>query len=243
VVPAAQSKPGDLERAADDSWVGAKGLMRAFIGNVKEADGRVVSSLFVVDIPENVDIATAASGTRTVYPTAPTGVAIRRLTRTPAAGIVRGSLDGTRIAYYAADAQGVRQVFLIDSQGSDQHADPAKRPVQATNLTSNATGGLRWHPSGNSIAVLSENGVVAVCVKPGPLFGKSVWLSQHGTGLAGADALVWSRDGKLLAFNRRVPTYDASGRLAKDSGGNDFRQIFLASFPDENGNGIADPVE
>ncbi|MSV27487.1 MAG: DUF3748 domain-containing protein [Bryobacterales bacterium] len=35
VVPAAVSRPGDIERAADDSWVGADALMRAFIGNVK----------------------------------------------------------------------------------------------------------------------------------------------------------------------------------------------------------------
>ncbi|MBS1830413.1 MAG: DUF3748 domain-containing protein [Acidobacteria bacterium] len=243
VVPPAQSKPGDLERAADDSWVGAKGLMRAFIGNVKEENGTVMSSLFVVDIPENVDITTADSGTRTRYPSAPRGVAIRRLTRTPAAGIVRGSLDGTRIGYFANDSRNIRQVFLIDSQGSDQHPDPAMRPVQATNLDISASGGLRWHPSGNSIAVLSDNGVVAVCVKPGPQFGKSVWLTPHGTAMPAAEALVWSRDGKLLAFNRRVPTYDATGKLVKDAGNNDFKQIFLTAFPDENGNGIADSIE
>jgi len=243
VVPASQSKPGDLERAADDSWVGAKGLMRAFIGNVKEDNGSVMSSLFVVDIPENVDMTTADSGARTRYPVAPRGVAIRRLTRTPAAGITRGSLDGTRIAYFANDSRGIRQVFLIDALGSDQHPDPAMRPVQATSLAVNASGGLRWHPSGNSIAVQSENGVVAVCVKPGPQFGKSVWLTEHGVGVTAAEALVWSRDGKMLAFNRRVPTYDATGRLVKDAGGNDFRQIFLVEFPDANGNGIADSVE
>lgn len=242
LVPTASSKPGDLERAADDSWVGAKGLMRAFIGNVKEESGSVVSSLFVVDIPENVDITTSDSGTKTRYPAPPKGVAVRRLTRTPAAGIVRGSLDGTRIAYYAT-VSGVRQVFLINAQGSDQHPDPAMRPVQATQLERNASGGLRWHHSGNSIAVLSDNGVAAVCVKPGPLFGKAYWLTQHGAQLPAAEALVWSHDGRLLAFNRRVPTYDAAGKLVKAFGGNDFRQIFLVGFPDDNGNGIADPIE
>lgn len=243
VVPPAQSKPGDLERAADDSWVGAKGLMRAFIGNVKEDDGRVTSSLFVVDVPENIDITTASSGTKTTYMTPPAGVTVRRLTRTPAAGIVRGSLDGTRIAYFANAADGTRQVFVIDSRGSDQDPDPQKRPVQVTNLPRGASGGLRWHPSGNSIAVQSDNGVVTVCVKPGPQFGKLRWLTRRGTGVPAAEALVWSRDGRRLAFNRRVPTYNAEWQLVKDAGGQDFRQIFLVDFPDADGDGIAEGLQ
>lgn len=242
IVPSGQSKPGDIERAADDSWVGTKGLMRAFIGNVKEANGTVMSSLFVVDIPESVDITTADSGTKTKYPSPPQGTAIRRLTTTPAAGIVRGSPDGTRIGYYAM-VDGVRQVFLINSIGSDQHPDPAMRPVQATRLEQGASGGLRWHPTGNSIAVQSDNGIAAVCVQPGPQFGKTVWLTQHGATVAAVEGLVWSRDGKLLAFNRRVPTYDSTGALVKDAAGRDFRQIFLVRFPDRNGNGIADSAE
>lgn len=243
VVPSASSQPGDLERAADDSWVGANALMRAFIGNVKEANGTVTSSLFVVDVPENVDVTTADSGTTTRFPSPPKGTTIRRLTRTPAAGIVRGSLDGTRIGYYATAADGSRQVFLINSKGSDQDPNPAMRPVQATQLDKGATGGLRWHPSGNSIAVISDNGVAAVCVQPGAMFGKSYWLTTHGADVPAADALVWSRDGRRLAFNRRVPTYDSTGKLVKDAGGSDFRQIFLVNFPDANGNGIADPIE
>lgn len=243
VVPAAQSKQGDLERAADDSWIGAKGLMRGFIGNVKETDGKVTSSLFVVDVPENVDITTANSGTKTTYPTPPVGTRIRRLTTTTAAGIVRGSLDGTRIGYFANDAAGKRQVFIINSQGSDASEDPAMRPVQATQLPNGASQGLRWHPSGNSIAVISENGVALTCVKPGPLFGKTVWLTLHGSDVASTEGLVWSRDGKLLAFNRRTPTYDASGARVKDFNGNDFRQIYLVRFPDQDGNGIADWIE
>jgi uncharacterized protein (TIGR03437 family) len=244
VVPAAVSKPGDLERAADDSWVGRRGLMRAFIGNIKEADGKTVtSSLFVVDIPESVDITTSNSGTKTTYMQPPQGIRIRRLTRTPASGIVRGSWDGKRIAYYATAPDGSRQVFLIASEGSDQDPDPAKRPIQASFLEKGATGGVRWHPSGNSIAVLSDNGVAAICVKPGPLFGAAYWLTPHGAALPAPEALVWSHDGSLLAFNRRVPTYDAKGNLVKDFNGNNFRQIFLTRFPDRNGNGIVDAVE
>jgi len=244
VVPQAVAKPGDLIRAADDSWVGRRGQMRAFIGQVVEADGKTVtSSLFVVDIPETVDITTSDSGTKTTYMKPPKGITLRRLTRTPAAGIVRGSHDGTRVAYYATAPDGSRQVFIIDARGSDQDPDPVRRPVQASFLPAGAAGGVRWHPSGNSVAVLSDNGVAAICVKPGPLYGATWWLTPRGAGLAAPEALVWSHDGSLLAFNRRVPTYDAAGKLVKDFNGRDFRQIFLTRFPDANRNGIADPIE
>ncbi len=243
VVPTATAKAGDVTRAADDSWIGANGLMRGFIGQVKQEDGTIMSSLFVADVPADIDITTSDSGTLTTPMTPPKGVIIRRLTNTTAAGIVRGSLDGTRIGYYANASDGTRQVFIINSKGSDKDANSEMRPVQATTLEKGASGGLRWHPSGNSIAVISDNGVAAICVQPGPLFGKAYWLTTHGSGVIAADALVWSRDGARLAFNRRVPTYDASGNLVKDSQKNDFRQIFLVDFPDANHNGIADPIE
>ncbi|MCC6585743.1 MAG: DUF3748 domain-containing protein [Bryobacterales bacterium] len=238
IVPAADAKPGDLVRAADDSWVGQKGLMRAFIGNAKTQDGGAATSLYVVDIPENTDFTTADSGTATRYPAPPKGLKIRRLAQHAATpGIVRGSHDGTRIAYYATDSNGVRQIFIVDSQASDPH------PTQVTKLPSGAASGLRWHPSGNSIAVLSENGIAVTCVKPGPLFGKTVWLTRHGAGAAPAEALVWSPDGKLLAFNRRVPAVDEKGKPAHDATGKDFKQIVLVDFPDSNGNGIPDTLE
>jgi hypothetical protein len=243
MAPTNAAQPGEIDRAADDSWIGAKGLMRGFIGHVKEEDGSYRNSLFVIDIPENVDVTTAGAGTSTTFPTPPQGVTMRRLTRTEAAGIVRGSEDGTRIGYYATAPNGTRQVFIIPSNGSDTAADPALRPVQATALERGASGGLRWHPSGNSIAVQSDNGIAAICVKPGPLFGKAVWLTSHGTGVPAVEGLVWSRDGSRLAFNRRVPTWDANGNWVKDAAGNDFRQIFLVNFPDANNNGIADPIE
>jgi hypothetical protein len=243
MAPTNMAQPGQIERAADDSWIGAKALMRGFIGRVKEEDGTYRNSLFVVDIPENVDVTSAFSGTTTEYPRPPAGVRARRLTRTEASGIVRGSHDGTRIAYYATSPEGTRQVFVIPSNGSDDAADPALRPVQATRLPAGATGGVRWHPSGNSIAVLSEGGVAVTCVKPGPLFGNTVWITTHGTGVPAAEALVWSHNGMILAFNRRVPTWDSTGKLVKDFGNNDFRQIFLVWFPDDNYNGIVDSIE
>ena len=89
--------------------------MRAFIGKVREPDGSYQESLFVVDVPADVDITTADSGSATRFPSPPKGVNIRRLTHTKAEGIVRGTVEGDRIAYYAPVADGTTQVFIVPS--------------------------------------------------------------------------------------------------------------------------------
>jgi uncharacterized protein (TIGR03437 family) len=204
-----------------------------------------MESLFTVEVPETVDITTSNSGAKTIYPTPPQGLTIRRITSTPASGITAGSYDAKWVGYRATAPDGTTQVFIVNPKGSDTSTDPAMQPMQASFIPQGASGGLRWHPTNNSVAVQSDSGVAAICVKPGPLFGTTTWLTPHGADYSSmaSDALVWSRGGTLLAFNRRVPTYDSAGNLVKDFNKNNFRQIFLTSFPDNNHNGIVDAIE
>ncbi len=239
VAPQGEAKPGEIEYAAGDSWIGREGLMRGFIGKVREEDGSYTESLFVVDVPADLDVTTADAGSATRYPRPPEGLRIRRLTHTPASGIVRGTVQGDRIAYYAEAEDGTKQVFIIPSDGSDRDPDPAKRPVQATRIPGGVSGGVRWHPSGNSIVCAADGGIAATCVKPGPRFGESKFLTPHGAGSERFDP-VFSPDGKTIAYNRAVPTQDASGKPVQTYNGQDFVQIFLVDFPDADGDGIAD---
>ena len=137
MAPTNGAQPGQVERAADDSWVGAKAVMRGFIGRVKEADGTYKNSLFVVDIPENVDVTTAVAGTTTTYPKPPQGVRMRRLTNVESAGIIRGSLDGTRIAYYATAPDNTRQVRT-------RRRSPKARACACAARRAAASSGWRW---------------------------------------------------------------------------------------------------
>ncbi len=236
VVPIGTSKPGEIEKANGDSWVGRDGRMRAFIGKVRNADGESYEeSLFVADVPLDVDITTADAGSATRFPTIPEGITIRRLTQTWAGGIVRGTWDGDRIAYFAKDANDKSQVFIIPSDGSSA-------PVQATTFPEGAAGGLRWHSSGNSIVCFSNNGVATTCVMPGPLFSKTVFLTGQGAGTP-LSKLAISWDGTMLAFNRPVPTKLKDGTIAKNYLGQDFVQIFTLPFPDANNDGVADGIE
>jgi len=218
VVPKGQAKPDEIERAWGDSWVDRAGTMRAFIGNVREPDGTYAQSLFVVDIPPDVDITTANAGSAAQFPTPPGGVHVRRLTQDYAEGIVRGSYDGTRIAYYGKDAEGRLQLYVIPADGSSGG-------TQVTRFETGAGPGLRWHPSDTALFCTSENAIVATCVEKGARFGKSTWLTERG----GPERknLVVSPDGRLIAYNRTAPTRNAEGKPVKTYAGADPLQIFL----------------
>jgi hypothetical protein len=230
VVPKGTSKPGEIEKAYGDSWVDAAGTMRAFIGVVRNDDRETYEeSLFVADIPVEVDITTADSGNAERYPTPPEGITIRRLTHEWAGGIVRGAPDGKRIAYYGKDENGLGQIFTIEADGSDRHENPAKRPLQVTFLPEGTEAGLRWHPDGNHILCLSDGGLVMTDITPGNNFGKYRFITPHGDGNE-RYAPVISVDGKQAAYNCLTPTFDEKGTRVLNYADLDFSQIFVVAI-------------
>ena len=232
VVPRGTAKPGEIERAAEDAWVDAAGTKRAFIGRVRNDDGvSYEESLFVADVPLDVDITTADAGSAKRYPRPPKGVSIRRLTHTWAAGTAYSSPDGKRIAYFERDAEGTMQIFVIPENGSDRASDPRLRPVQLSHLQNIRGNSFRWHPSGDAISIVSGGGIAVVWAKPGLNFGKAVFLTATNDGQDRHEA-VWSPDGRVLAFNKTVPTLDAKGKRAFNYAGKDFTQIFTLGVPE-----------
>lgn len=223
VVPRNQAKPGDIIKAAGDSWVDPKGALRAFIGTVHEEDGSFQDSLFTVEIPETLDITTADAGSATRFPSPPKGLKIRRLIHAWANGVVRGSPTGDRIAYYGKASDGSIQIFVIPADGSDTDPDPEKHPIPITSLATNGNtdiSGLRWHPSGEYILSCNNGGIFAVTVKPGKEFGKLAFITQQASETKRIDPVI-SPDGQILAYTRMV---DVKGP------GKRFSQIFMADF-------------
>jgi len=213
-----ESTAGELEKAYGDSWLDAAGSMRAFIGKVRAPSGiEYQNDLFVADIPLDIKLNTSHPGTQDQYPEPPEGISIRRLTfDMDVKGIVRGSSDGSMIAFAAPDSQGIDQVFVISAHGSDKEAR------QLTSLASSASS-IRWHPSGEWVFCLSDGNVFVTYLGGDTGSGRSIQLSHDRLS---RDQLVISQDGNLLAYIIPVPTRDAYGALVKDALGNDFRQIF-----------------
>ena len=211
-----KSKPGEIEKAYGDSWVDSAGKMRASIRAVRAENGiDYDTSLFVADIPDDVDITTSFSGNDKEYPIPPKGIVIRRLTHGSwAGGIVRGSYDGKRIAYLSKDNSKVNQVFLIAADGSDLSDDKTKQPQQLTHFKTNASS-LRWHPSNDWVFSIVNGNIAATIAKTGDNFGKTIMLTNDNQL---RDNLVVSPDGNVLAYT--IVTEENKNPKA-------FRQIFV----------------
>jgi hypothetical protein len=215
VVVTPDPKPGsdEISHAAGDSWVGLGGYRRsnggrqrarAFIGTTRDPKGQAIDELYIVDIPEDISRPGALGpleGTETSFPMPPAGAIQRRLAHTENSpfpgcqGIARSSPDGERIAFRMRDAQGAWQIFLISPRGG--------QPQQATFVENGVDTDARWHPSGTAIACIAGNRILVTDVHLEPQFGHSTVVSARSPN---PFALVWSNDGKTLAFNRIVKT-------------------------------------
>lgn len=224
VVPKDTAKPGQIEKAWGDSWVGKDGTLRAFIGKVRNADGVTYEqSLYVVEIPKKVDLKSIDSGGKDRFPSPPKGTKIRRITQGFADGIVRGSWDGTRIAYYGRDPQGQLQVFVVPVDGDDTAADAAKRPVQVTHFDGGVAQYVRWHPDGKSIfCITAKGGVAQVGLKDA-----AVEMLAPEDGME-RSRLVVSPDGQRVAYDKPMSATGDNGAALKTYDGKDFLQIFVA---------------
>jgi dipeptidyl aminopeptidase/acylaminoacyl peptidase len=219
VVPEPRPGSDEISNAASDSWVGASGYRktdgsvqraRAFLGRVSSKEGKPVDELFVVDIPEALNVPGEygpLEGTRTSFPMPPEGTVQRRLTHTDktnypgCSGIVRSSSDGRYIAFCMRDINGIQQVFIISPMGG-----AAK---QVTEHTSDVPGGVRWSPDNNKIIYLWDNSIL-ICELSELPFEKRVRCLTARTDEAPSN-IVLSNDGTTIAFNRfvRVPESDA----------------------------------
>ncbi len=216
VVPEPNPGSDDISNAASDSWVGTHGykksdgswqVARAFLGKVRNAAGKAVDELFVVDIPDSINIPGEfgpLEGTRHSMPMPPRGTVQRRLTHTAdgafpgCSGVVRSAGDGSRIAYLARDHKGIQQVFTISPMGGE--------PLQCTHHASDVQGGVRWSPDNRSIIYQWDNSVVLCDMSNRPFNSRYRRLTARTS--EPLSNLVWSNDGKVIAFNRSVPVKD-----------------------------------
>jgi len=225
VKPQAEIVPGsdDIFQASEDSWVGERGYKkedgtwqraRAFIGKTVTAAGAVRNEVFIVDIPEDITVAGPdgpLQGTATTFPMPPLGTVQRRLTWSDSdcGGIIRCSLDGSRIAFTRGG-----QIHLISPLGGT--------PVQATSLAGGATKPW-WDPSGDYLYCVCDNSIWRTNVIEGdPQFGQSERITDPALYPGRSpDALCVAPNGQWIAFNRSLNRGD----------GTNVNQVFVAPLP------------
>jgi hypothetical protein len=213
VVPNPQPGSDNISNAASDSWVGTSGykkpdgtfqVARAFMGKVVNKDGKPMDELFVVDIPDSLNVPGEwgpLEGSPYSFPMPPKEAIQRRLTHTSdtqfpgCGGVARSSPDGSKISYLAYDKKGVQQIFTISPLGGE--------PVQVTYHPSNVQSCARWRNSNTSIVYIWDNSIVICELTDQPFDKRFKRLTAKSKDEV--SNVVWSNDGKTIGFNRSVP--------------------------------------
>lgn len=229
VTPDPEPGSDQISHAYSDSWVGHHGYRRpdgtrqrarAFLGRTVSKDRKQIEEIFIVDIPDDITVPGPLGpleGTKSTFPMPPAGTRQRRLTHTENSafpgcqGIIRSSPDGDRILFRMKDAKNYSQSFLTTPYG--------ETPKQVTFVDGGITDNARWNPTRSVIASVSANKILITNVEPGPRFGQTRVLIDKAPP---PYALVWSHDGKTLAYNRAIKTND-----------DETRQIFVTTFEEQ----------
>lgn len=212
VVPKPKIGSDEISKAAGDSWVGKNGyikrngkrqMARAFIGTIKAENGSNIDEVFIVDIPENIEMDSEngfLEGSETQLPKPPKGTSQRRLTFTSKTshagclGIVRSNLEGNLLSFLAKDSKNMNQIFTISPNGANLK--------QITFHESNVEGSLRWHHSGKSIFYIWNGSICEVEIN-NQYFDKRLKIISEPINPSPSN-LVLSHEGKTLAFNRLI---------------------------------------
>ncbi|MEH2922000.1 DUF3748 domain-containing protein [Samsonia erythrinae] len=219
--PRPQPGSDEINRAYEEGWVGTAGYIRrdgsrqrwalAFIGDTCAADGTKVPEVFIVDLPDELDDYAKEgerplAGTATSMPAPPAGVQQRRLTFTHQRrypGLVnlprhwlRASPDGREIAFLMRDETGVVQLWTISPNGGE--------PRQVTDAKFGIQSAFSWHPAGHSLAFVCDNSIMLCDAQNGEL----VRLTPRTDRAPSGDAVVFSPDGKHIAYMREIDGFN-----------------------------------
>ncbi len=207
----ADPKPNSDEicHAAGDTWIGKKGYQkadgqwqrgRAFLGKIKTSDNKLIEEVYIVDIPEEINIVGKdgpLEGTLEKMPAPPAGCKQKRMTFTeknPHQGVrfVRASHDGSKLAFLAYDKNNIVQLYMMPTIGG--------KVSQLTNHTQSIqnSGNLRWHPNDKQIVYICNKSIYIYDFKNNQ--SKQISKKFEDT----PDSLVWSHDGNTIIFNMHV---------------------------------------
>ncbi|WP_039054873.1 DUF3748 domain-containing protein [Enterobacter sp. Bisph1] len=200
-------RPGsdEINRAYEEGWVGNQRL--AFIGDTLSIAGEKVPELFIVALPDDeqgwkTPGDAPLAGSETTLPAPPKGVVQKRLTFTHQRRFpglvnmprhwVRSNPQATEIGFLMRDDNGVVQLWLISPQGGE--------PRQLTHTTSGIQSAFNWHPSGEALGFVLDDRIALCDARQGSI----TFLSADHANPPSADAVVFSPDGKKIAWMEEV---------------------------------------
>ena len=109
---------------------------------------------------------------------------------------LRSSPDGSQIAFLMKDDGGVVQLWTVSPNGGE--------PRQVSRGEHDIQSAFSWHPQGGTIALVCDNSVMLCEVASGRLQR----LTQRSVQPPSGDAVVFSPDGKKVAFMREIAGFN-----------------------------------
>lgn len=212
-------RPGsdEIEKAYEEGWIGTDGYLRpngsrvskalAFLGDTREATGKLVTEVFVVDLDTDLTIADPdrpLEGTTTSRPFPPAGVRQRRVTYTTDRknpGVqgprqwLRSLPDGSLIFFPMKDDDGFVQVHAVSPNGGDTR--------QITHNGFSLDTSFSISADGKYLAYGYNQDIYLTNIQTGETSEVSPDRSYDSTDL---ENINWSNEGHVLAYNRKVVT-------------------------------------
>lgn len=222
-------KPGtdQIQKACEEVWVGKDGYIKsngekvframAYLGDVITLEGKVLTEVFITDIPKDWEKSLAEtdlSGSEFNMPQMTLSFTQRRLTHTSGKkfpGVqgprhwLKASQNGDRIFFYAKGENGIVQLFSISPEGGE--------PVQITHNSFSPDTAFSLSPDDQWIAFGYQNRVYLTEVASGKTFPVGPKPQPNHSEICNFN---WSYSGQTLVYNRKV----------NEEGGS-FFQIFL----------------
>lgn len=221
VVATVTEKPApgsdEIDKAFDEGWIGKNGYQRpdgtrqhravAFQGNTRNENNQTITEVFVSDIPDDITHAVPGKpleGTPLTRPNVPAGVTQRRITFTKH-GVegprhwLKSTSDGSLIFFTAKDSTGIVQICAVSPNGGTIR--------QITHNDFPVDGPINISPDDKYIAYIADNSVFATDIKT----GESIRLTSRSTDdVKPVGAAIWSNNGTMIAFNRKIKDGDSS---------------------------------
>jgi Tol biopolymer transport system component len=231
----------EIERAFDECWLGKNGYTKdnstvqngsqqtraiAFQGNVRSADGTLVTEVFIADIPSDITQSLAdklLEGTLSTRPNVPAGLIQRRVTFTTERkhpGLqgprfrLRSSADGSLIYFLMKDDNGIVQIYSVSSAENTKNTIVKQPLKQITNFKYSIQSQFNLSPDDKYISVVSNNQIYLVSTQDETTAQRAASWSQDGSMTsigekynereAPINGIHWSPDGKSLIYNRYV---------------------------------------
>ncbi len=215
VTPDPQPGSDEIQKAYEEAWLGNAGYTNAqgekvnhalaFLGDLQTKDGRLITEIFISELPNDPDAllhATGLGGSPSALPEVPQAIRQKRLTHTEDRkypGVqgprqwLRVSADGAWIYAYMKDDQGVVQLMEISSQTGKLRQITSNAFSSDTSFSLSPDGKYVAYGAKNQLYLTEVGSGKTQKIGDGP---KPEWSDLRN--------INWAHSGKFIIYNRTV---------------------------------------